>query len=262
MESNFHTHTERCLHAYGKERDYAEYAADIKMKILGFSDHAPFPDKDYGLRMQFGELGDYIGEINRLKAEMQGSLTLYSGLEIEYIPKYIDYYKKLYDEYGLDYLILGEHMYASRHGSLRNIYFAETTEDYIDYARNVQEGTASGFFSMIAHPDLMFLNEFPWDKNCEKACDIILLAAEKYDLPLEFNINGVRKGKRMFPDGMRFPYPHEKFWRQLSGSKQKVMLGCDCHTPEQLNDSAVGESEKICRELRLNIINNLFEEEK
>ena len=53
MKSNFHTHTKRCCHAFGVEADYAKEAYDKGLSVLGFSDHAPFKDIDYGYRMQF-----------------------------------------------------------------------------------------------------------------------------------------------------------------------------------------------------------------
>ena len=66
MLSNFHTHTVRCKHAIGTERDYTETAVSKGLNILGFSDHGPFPDKDYGLRMQFEELPDYLEAIRSI----------------------------------------------------------------------------------------------------------------------------------------------------------------------------------------------------
>lgn len=260
MISNFHTHTFRCLHAKGTEEDYIHAAKNADMKILGFSDHGPFPDKDFGYRMQFEELQDYVSELNRLKKAYSGQIQIFSGLEIEYHAKYNDYYKSLINESGLDYLLLGEHMYTASDGSIKNIFFAEKTDDYIEYAENISYAAETGLFNAIAHPDLMFINELVWDKNCEKACDIILSAAEKYKIPLEFNANGIRRGIMDFPDEKRFPYPHDGFWKNLSGSSQKVFIGADCHIPEQLDDSAIKLAQQMCKGLRLNVVDNILED--
>ncbi len=258
LTSNFHTHTDRCLHAYGKEKDYVKAAVNAGLDILGFSDHAPFMDKDYGLRMKYDELPEYVSEIDKLKKEYFGKIKLYTGLEIEYHPQYDDYYPYLLKNMGVEYLALGEHMYTIG-GNIKNIFFAEKTEDYINCAHCISQAADTGFFSFIAHPDIMFINDFAWDKNCDKACDIILSAAERNDLPLEFNANGIRRGIRQFPDEKRLPYPHDNFWRQLSGSKQKVLIGADCHTPEQLNDSAMKIAARMCEGLKLNVIDSLME---
>ena len=43
MFANYHTHTARCRHASGEDREYVLAAVQSGVKILGFSDHAPFP---------------------------------------------------------------------------------------------------------------------------------------------------------------------------------------------------------------------------
>ena len=88
MKTNFHTHTQRCRHAQGCAEDYLRAALDSGLSVLGFSDHAPFPDFDYGYRMSFSELEDYIAEVAQLKQDYAGKISLYTGLEIEYLPQY------------------------------------------------------------------------------------------------------------------------------------------------------------------------------
>ena len=43
MRMNLHTHTPRCHHATGSEREYIERAIAAGLQTLGFSDHAPMP---------------------------------------------------------------------------------------------------------------------------------------------------------------------------------------------------------------------------
>lgn len=63
ITTNFHTHTPRCLHAAGTDTEYIESAIATKMTILGFSDHAPYPDNRFGLRMSYDQLDEYIESI-------------------------------------------------------------------------------------------------------------------------------------------------------------------------------------------------------
>ena len=44
---NLHTHCCRCRHASGTVAEYAESAHQAGIKILGFSDHMPFPDFEH-----------------------------------------------------------------------------------------------------------------------------------------------------------------------------------------------------------------------
>ena len=49
MRYNLHTHTYRCNHASGTDREYVEAAIKAGMKTLGFADHCPqfFPNDYY-----------------------------------------------------------------------------------------------------------------------------------------------------------------------------------------------------------------------
>ena len=46
MLANYHTHTTRCGHAVGEDREYVETAIRRGLKVLGFSDHVPMPFPD------------------------------------------------------------------------------------------------------------------------------------------------------------------------------------------------------------------------
>lgn len=236
MKANYHTHTQRCRHAQGTERDYVLEAVNAGVSILGFSDHAPFPDHDYGLRMSYEELPDYIAAVDRLTQEYRSDITLYKGLEIEYLPKYQSYYEELLTQKKLDYLILGEHFYSDAHGELHNIFFSQSTGDYVEYARAIAAALKTGYFHIVAHPDLFALGQFAWDRNCDQASEIIIEAAHLNGVILEYNANGLRRGIHDYPDGPRLMYPHRKFWDKVVGTGISVIIGSDCHEAKQVWD--------------------------
>lgn len=246
IRANFHTHTQRCKHAVGIEEDYVKAAISCGLSKLGFSDHAPFPDHDFGLRMVYEEFDDYLGTIEQLKEKYADKITLCKGVEIEYLPKYRSYYEELLSTGKLDYLLLGEHFYQADAENTQNIFFAESTDWYASYADAIAEALRTGFFVMLAHPDLFLLNKFAWDRNCDYAVDTIINAAAATNTILEYNANGFRRGKAVFPDGERYPYPHEKFWTAVADAKLPVIVGSDCHSPENMWDKSV---EKAYQEL-------------
>ena len=91
MLTNYHTHTRRCGHAVGEDREYAEAAVQAGLKILGFSDHAPqiFPDGYYSsFRMRPEELKGYVESVLSLRKEFAGTLEIPLGLELEYYPRH------------------------------------------------------------------------------------------------------------------------------------------------------------------------------
>lgn len=261
MFSNYHTHTKRCKHAKGSERDYVQAAIETKLKTLGISDHAPFEYDDFGYRMDYCELDDYIDTINMLKKEYESIIEIKKGLEIEYLPAYNDYYEELLTKKGLDYLLLGQHFFqtdlsvtkASTDMDLPifNICFATDTNDYIRYAKSIEAALQTGYFKILAHPDLCMLNNYAWDDNCERARDIIINAAIKSNTILEFNANGFRREQNHYPDGVRFPYPHVKFFEEIAKTNVDVLIGSDCHNPENLYDDAIIKAERILGELSI-----------
>lgn len=247
MKINYHTHTRRCFHAQGTEEEYVLSAINSNLDILGFSDHAPFPDIDYGLRMPFDQLKPYIQTIETLAEKYDKDIKLVKGLEIEYLSNYHQYYEDLLSKEGIQYLLLGEHFYSTGQG-IYNIYDASSTDVYVDYAKAVASAMNTQYFKMVAHPDLFLINSFVWDKNCEIACEIIINEAVKTNTILEFNANGFRRGIKEFPDGTRYQYPHHVFWEKVSKTNIPVIVGSDCHNPVQVWDDTVVHAYHILNE--------------
>ena len=255
MKFNYHTHCEYCGHANGCCEDYVKEALKSNLKILGFSDHGPLPGDGFGFRMDYDNLKQYINEINILKTEYKDKIKLLCGLEIEYISSFDSYYEKLLKNKTVDYLILGQHYYEDTNNNIHNIYDAECTDCFIDYAQSSVKGMKTGYFKYLAHPDLMYENNFKWDENCDKAADIIIDAAEKYHFILEINANGFRKGLSDMCDGVRYQYPHDSFWKKVSGRNINVIIGCDAHDPAQLNDIYNKIAFDYCRKMKLHLVN-------
>ncbi len=249
MRTNFHTHVNRCRHASGTAEDYINCAIQSGLKQLGFSDHAPFPEDCFGLRMPYKELNEYLNELDELKIRYKGKIRLWKGLEIEYLPEFYHYYEKLLVEYKVEYLLLGEHYYKTSRNETKNIYETDFTELYVDYAKTVAQGIRTELFQAVAHPDIFMINPWNWDENCEKATDIILDAAVNYNIPLEYNANGIRRGIWEFPNGKRYPYPYETFWKKAASAGVRVIVGSDCHEPSQVWDESVERSYQNLKKL-------------
>ena len=70
MKANYHTHTTRCQHAFGEDREYVEEAIRAGLRILGFSDHCPWIYKsDYvsNIRMViFHHLKSFAGNMKKI----------------------------------------------------------------------------------------------------------------------------------------------------------------------------------------------------
>ncbi len=225
MRANYHTHTPRCRHAVGAEREYVERAVEGGLEILGFSDHTPYdygvPDYDSGVRMFPEELPGYVAAVNELKKEYAGRIELRVGLEAEYYPALFPKLLAYLRESGVEYLLLGQHFLGNEIGEP---YCGRATDDRRTLDRYVAqsiEGMQTGAFSYFAHPDLIHFtgDEGEYLRQMRRLCR----AAKDCALPLELNLLGLREG-RNYPDG--------RFWRIAGEEGNAVVLGCDAHRPE------------------------------
>jgi histidinol-phosphatase (PHP family) len=77
MIANYHTHTWRCRHARGREKEYVEEAIKGGLKVLGFSDHTPqvYPGGYVcPAKMEPRELEGYVDCVLALKKEYRDDI--------------------------------------------------------------------------------------------------------------------------------------------------------------------------------------------
>lgn len=238
MLVNLHTHTPRCRHARGSERDYIETALRAGMEVLGFSDHAPilFPGSYYStMRMYPEETADYVGTLLRLREEYRGKIRILIGFELEYYP---DLFRPTMDflaRFPVDYLILGQHYLDNEIGSP---YVARGTDDSASLRRYVDQccaGLDTGRYTYLAHPDVFLFtgDEAVYDAEMERLCRKAL----ETDTPLELNLLGA---------GTHRHYPDDRFWAIAGRVGCTAVLGCDAHKPEAL---LAARAELLCRTL-------------
>lgn len=215
LKANYHTHTYRCQHAYGSEREYIEAAIRMGIAELGFSDHVPCPFKD--------------------------------GFEAEYIPEFFKEQKAMFDRLGCDYMIMGQHFMKSEQ---TGPYTGTPTDDESrirEYVDTVIEGMKTGMYSYLAHPDL--INYQGLDSVYEWEMTRMCKALKELDIPLEINMLGISAGKH---------YPTERFWCIPHDIGNKVILGLDAHTVDNICDvESYEKALDIVRKYDLNLIDRI-----
>ena len=248
---NYHTHTFRCGHAVGNDEDYVQTAIAAGFKVLGFSDHGPYPDYPMkNIHMNYDQLPDYIASITSLKEKYRDQIKVGLGLEIEYFHN-DEYLRQLKQQ--LDYLILGQH-FAAPDGS--GFYFRNNSdEEIVVYGENVCAGLRSGLFAYLCHPDVFLVDQEEFTDTCAEVSRQIIETAVVTNTPLELNIHGVRRGKKPYKQGLRFAYPHYEFWKVAAEYPVKVVVGVDAHDPADLLKNEDYETAlKELEGLELNII--------
>lgn len=223
--NNFHTHTNRCQHAVDREKAYYQQACTQEVGYLGFSDHAPWPFVNYesGMRMRMDEFDGYVQSVHSLS----GPVQVRCGLEMEYFPEYLDWIQAAHER--LDYLILGQHFDQNEK---TGVYFGRCfgKEDFDHYVDQVLEGLSTGYYAILAHPDLICQN--PWvvftDYQKDRFREMIRLAKKRH-IPLEYNLLGLHEKRA---------YPHPAFWQLVKEEKAPVIIGVDAHHPQQIQQEA------------------------
>ena len=112
MLHNYHTHTKRCGHAVGTEREYIENAIAKGIQTLGFSDHAPyiFPNGyQSGYRVRVEQLFEYAESVRALAKEYENDIRILCGFELEYYPDFHKDEMEFLRQVKPDYLIMGQH---------------------------------------------------------------------------------------------------------------------------------------------------------
>lgn len=247
---NMHTHTTRCQHAKGTDREYVECAIEAGYEVLGFSDHAPYlygTDYVSPMRMKMSELEGYVDSVLSLKKEYEKDIEIYCGLEMEYFPQHFERTIVEIDQYPIDYMLLGQHYYNDENGKISPKYGWSDEEHLALYIERVMAGLATERFLYVAHPDLMQFNG-----NIElyrKYMMTIVKELKRRNMPIEINMNGLRCGLH---------YPTPEFIDMGVANGNDFIIGVDAHAPKELLDF---ESYEKCKQLVLErggkLINNL-----
>ena len=162
MIANYHTHTWRCRHADGTEREYVERAIEGGLKILGFSDHSPYPfpdGYDSGMRMRLDQVEGYVDTVLALKKEYDKDIEIHLGLETEYFPRFWDQLIDFLSDYPFEYFVLGQHSLGNEIEKILYSGHGTTDGSYLkQYVDQCLAGIDTGKYLYLAHPDLFLFN--------------------------------------------------------------------------------------------------------
>ena len=225
MIANYHTHTWRCRHADGTEREYVERAIEGGLKILGFSDHSPYPfpdGYDSSMRMRLDQVEGYVDTVLALKKEYDKDIEIHLGLETEYFPRFWDQLIDFLSDYPFEYFVLGQHSLGNEIEKILYSGHGTTDGSYLkQYVDQCLAGIDTGKYLYLAHPDLFLFNgdEAVFDREYRRLCREV----KKRNIPLEINFLGLMEERW---------YPNEKFWKIAGEEGNTAVFGCDAHTPK------------------------------
>ena len=226
MKANYHTHSKHCGHASGEAEDYVLRAIERGLDTIGFSCHVPYPfNNGYvsGFRIQLEDHEKYVSDILACREKYGEKIKILLGYEAEYYPKHFDDMLSEIRKYPVDYIILGQHESDNEYDGVSNHSPADTREIVKKYADTLIRAMDTGFFTYIAHPDLLTYNgdENVYLAEMERVCRKSI----ETDTPLEVNLLGLSEGR---------PYPKNCFFDLVGKMGCPVIIGCDAHSPDRV----------------------------
>lgn len=237
-KANYHTHTTRCQHALGTEREYIEKAIEAGYEILGFSDHAPHIFEDgyvSAIRMKMSELDGYVSTLEKLRKEYEKDIQIYIGLEVEYLPKRFETSLKHYQEYPLDYMILGQH-FVDDEGPGMHVQIESSDVTQMEaYMKRMVDAVDTGYFMYVAHPDIF--NYVGDSAVYDQHMNQLIQELKKRNIPIEINCGGYRVNKH---------YPRARFMELAAKQGCDFIVGIDAHEPD---DMVNYQSVEACAEM-------------
>lgn len=253
IAANYHTHTARCGHAVGSDEEYVRAAIRGGLTTLGFSDHAAYRTPHPGERMNFEEVPGYLDSIRGLRKKYAGKIRILLGMEVEnYTSEWTDLvrYRK-----ELDYCILGQHNLSIDADSCYDVTEPAQLKRYVDL---LEDACVKDLCDCIAHPDVILYSWPRLDGSVREAAARIADISLKYDVPLELNCGGVRRGRRdYYEDGPRYPYPVRPFFEEFARRGCKILVGLDIHDPALFEtDEMIHRAFSVVEGLSLNILDD------
>lgn len=284
MKNNYHTHTYHCGHAIGNEEAMVEAAIEMGIEKLGFSEHVPLPRYRWHLfkaliftlpsmpafktclrtfikngpamRCPYPDKDKHLDIINKLKIKYNKQIKIVIGFEAEYLPEYLSYYQSLLADNQVDYLILGHHFNKYCIHTRYNGRYNISDKDILKYKDDVIKAIKTNLFSYVAHPDLFMVGKVYFDEVCREVAYEICRAAKEYNIPLEINGGGVRKGRRRVNSEMLYPYPNDYFFDIASEVGNDIIIGLDCHEPGHFNQETYDDLVRFAHKHQLNLVDN------
>lgn len=270
IKTNYHTHCYLCRHAEGTIEDYIKRAIELGYSEIGISDHGPLTDHLeetlFSRRMDHNEFEQiYLPDLFSAIDKYKDQIKVYSAIEIEYFDELIPYYPRM--KKTLDYLILGQH-YFIHDGHYISVY---SQLDYVmieEYADTLVKAMDTGYFKILAHPDIFAWGYPLWDDLCIELSKKIISSAIKNDCLLEINSNGIRNCERKHrytigrEEGVteevhRWAYPNYEFFKLAKEMGAKIIINEDCHEPCQLSDEATQAAYEFAKKLGIEPVKSL-----
>ena len=269
----YHTHTERCGHAKGRDDEYVRQAIAGGMKIMAFTEHVPqinVVQTTRKVRMNSEEVNSYLHSIERLGEKYKGQIEIESGFEFEYADRDLEYLKYLKSK--TDKMVLGQHFVVDKAGKANVFRGGIVSDEVLDlYAEAIITAMDKGLPDIIVHPDRFMIARKSFGEKEKQVSRLICRKASQTGIPLEINMGeplDKLKESNMSAKELRnkIAYPKREFWeivleenkKAIEEGKEpiKVVYGKDAHSPDRMSETK--DYELVDKIIGIDILRDLY----
>jgi len=248
IKYNFHTHS---LFSDGSDEPEAYVLQAIKQgfSALGFSEHSPLPIPNT-FALKETEAVQYVRVIRALQARYQDKISVFAGMEMDYIPGYSEGFAAKAAQWGLDYVIGSVHLVVNE--AEEGLWFIDGPQQHIyddglqqcfggdirkavgAYYAQLKRMVQTEEFSVVGHLDKVRMHNknryFREDESWYQALILDLLdEIAKRDIIVEANTRGLYKKRA---DDL---FPSKWILAEILKRDIPVMLSSDAHKPEEIS---------------------------
>ncbi|MBN2521050.1 MAG: histidinol-phosphatase [Bacteroidales bacterium] len=210
---SFHTHTKFCD---GKSTvdEFCEKAIDLKMVSIAFTSHAPVPFEN-SFSLSFNQLFDYKKTIIEAQEKYKSKLSVYIGLEADYIPGITVSFNEWRRLLNLDFIVGSVHLVKNNnngdlwfidgpsenyHVGLKNVFNDDIKCAVKAYYSQIREMVINEKPDIVGHFDKVKMNNY--DKYFgtnehwyQDEIDQTLSVFKEFNTIVEINSRGIYKGR-------------------------------------------------------------------
>ena len=211
--------------------DYVEAAIAANVDVIGLSDHSPIyhlgddPHPRPKTAMSQHELPAYVEDMQRVREHFASRVTVRLGVESDYVLGWDEHYRRLWQQYPLDYVIGSVHWLD--HWSIFSVDLPQgrTADDiYREYLLTTQAAARSGAYDIIGHLDcLKTMGHIP-DLGVTPLVEETVRVLAESNVAIELNTSGWRKS-------IEDCYPNAEWLALCCRHGVPVTLGSDSHDP-------------------------------
>lgn len=245
--TNYHSHCDYC-DGRAPIEDFVRAAIAAGFSAYGVSSHAPLPAYA-GLNrvLQWDRVGEYIADIEALKAKYAGQIELYTSMEIDYIDGEHNPVNDYFQALNLDYRIGSVHFLKVGKDKVMDAdtkpeLFLESLEQYYDndikrlvedYFDAKARMVSLGGFDFVGHTDKVSLNASRFDKGVTQTTWYKNLVDSYFDFVAQSGMMLELNTKAFEPMGLLFP--NVEHLQRLCELGIPMVVNADSHRPELVN---------------------------